>query len=652
MSDYVTSSGGNVHAPPRITMHGSEPAETRTSKIRDTVTRLPSFTPFDPVVKAHNDLKGSDADEQWLVVLTDGMFNLLNGESNNNIDVDGLLSQYASGSDINVILLAIGDDEDLSAMVETINPNSDTGYFFDHAKNSNEILGKITSICNRIFNRNRLAFTNETRREFSFDIPMLELLVFAQGADVKINEIQGDGTHNPDGAVNVRYSEIAATEGRYANNPSVIISRNLAGAVATFRDIPKGTYSLDIAGAQTVEVYYKPAVNVDIKLYQDGAEVQTQNIPEGEYQIRYGIVNEAGEFFESSLLGQVEYEATAENGGQTIPIQSGDTISLKRGDLKVNVLAHFLEINTAENIVTRRVMAEATPLGVDITAPGGEFTVSNLDDTGAFIITVKHEGSLLTEAQWQSMSLPVVTTDADVEIAGLKRGTDVSTFEFTIRQKEGDKFATSTGSITLTVTAELEYDEQICIGEGNTTVEIEDDISFWERFQDWIKKYWYIFWPLLILLLGLLLWWLLWGRKKRFPKYMSSKPTITVETDSDSEPVMKYGSFKITPKTKWLPFCPETGRITAAADGKPLPTLRVRAVSRKQERMELTNTGDFLPDRLNGVEFFVNDKQLPEGSSKNREMRCTAPIKSVHYSMGVATTHICTFKRKGKKRRK
>jgi len=63
--------------------------------------------------------------------------------------------------------------------------------------------------------------------------------------------------------------------------------------------------------------------------------------------------------------------------------------------------------------------------------------------------------------------------------------------------------------------------------------------------------------------------------------------------------------------------------------------------------MELTNTGDFSTDRLNGVEFYINDQPLVEGSTRKKTMSCTAKIKSVYYSGGIMTTHICSFARKG-----
>jgi len=530
MSDFDVKHGGKVSAPARIEITGSRDAQSRVDNVHKTITEAWN-TPYDTVVKAYNDLKKTNAVDKWLVVLTDGDFNQENGiplEREEDVQklgekVNSYFSQYINESDdVRIIILAMGD------IIKTVFKEVPGRIFYEQAKNNNEILGKITSICNRIFNRNKLSFTNETRREFSFDIPMLELLVFAQGDKAEVRGISGDNTYKPSKQVNVRYSEVAALN--YRDDP-VIIPRSLTGVVAAFQDLKKGAYSLDVAGAQTVEIYYKPVVNVDINLLRNGRKIKTQDLVEGNYQIQYGIVNEEGKFFESSLLGNVEYEATLQNDGQTTSIKSGDTVKLQQGDLKVHVQAHFLEINTAENTVTGRVQVP---------------------------------------------------------------------------------------------------------------------LPFKERFRNWIQKYWYIFWPLVYLLLGLLLYWILWGRKKRFPRYMSSKPVIKIEKDGNI--ITKYGSFKINQKTKWLPFCPETGRIIAVADGKPLPSLKVKAVG--DDRMELTNTSDFLADRLRGVDFYISDLPLPEGSAKNKRMSCTAQIKSIYYSTGSATTYICSFARSGKKGKK
>ena len=132
---------------------------------------------------------------------------------------------------------------------------------------------------------------------------------------------------------------------------------------------------------------------------------------------------------------------------------------------------------------------------------------------------------------------------------------------------------------------------------------------------------------------------------------MSSNPEIKVEDDYGSVDRTTYGSFNIDRKSVWLPFYAEKGVIKASADRNPLPSLKVRALG--NDRMELSNTRDFAIDRLNGVDFFINDQPLQEGSSRNKEMSCSARIKSVVYSGGgTAMTYTCTLTQKGKKRRK
>jgi hypothetical protein len=528
MSDFdnIGLNKGKLDAPHRIEIKGSASAKDRVDRVHETVTESHN-TPYDTVAKAFADLKKSDADEKSLVVMTDGEYNYLNGQLNENIPVNDYFKQYIDErSDLKIYILAMGTD------FKTVFKEVPGRIFLEQAKDSKDIRGKITSICFEIFGRNKLDFTNEAKREFYFDVSMKELLVFAQGDDVKVNGIKGSGSYKPSEAVNVRYSEKAATSDNFANNPNVVIPRELTGVVAFFRmAIPKGTYSLDITGADKVEVYYKPDVGVDIKLLQNRREVRANNITEGKYRVQFSIVDDKGKPINSSLIGDVEYTATVQNNGKTIPVYFDDPVNLEPGELKVHVQARFLKYITADNTLTRKVSAQ---------------------------------------------------------------------------------------------------------------------LSFKERLRNWIQMNWPVIKWLLYLLLGLFLIWFLWGTKKRFPKYMSGKPDILIETDENT--IKKYGSFKINPETKWIPRIAQTGRITAVADGKPLPQLRVKAAG--GDRMELTNASDFTADKLRGIDFYISDQPIPEGSSRSKEMSCTAQIKSVFYSAGSATTHTCSFAKKGKGRKK
>ena len=347
MSDFNVGIVGNPNARARLTLLGSEPAATRVARVHNTITPSAN-TPFDPVIQAFNDLRNENVDEKWLVVLTDGVFNRLGGQWI-RADVEYHYSRFVNElHGVNIIHFAIGDD------AATITADPGRNIFFYHAVYYEDIVGMITSVSNQIFNRSVLRFDNYALHEFSFDVPMSELFVFAQGPNVRVSGIVGDRTFSPIETVNVRYSEVAATN--FRNHPNVIIPRDLNGVVAVFRDIPIGRYRLDIAGAQMVEIYFKPVVNVAVRLYQRrGREIRTQEIPEGEYRIEFGFVDDNGNFFESELLGNIRHEAVMENGGQTVRINSGDIITLKEGNLRIHIVSHFLDFNTAEYTMTRSV---------------------------------------------------------------------------------------------------------------------------------------------------------------------------------------------------------------------------------------------------------------------------------------------------------
>jgi hypothetical protein len=529
---------GNTNAPAGVEVSGYD-LSNGVKNIHDMVTWALN-TPYDAVKKAYEDLKKTDAEVKWLVVLSDGEFNQENGfyvPKGKEVDINKYFSDYVKESGVKIILLAMGD------VADKLKINEDRkNIFFVQARNNDEILGQITGICNLIFNRSPYPFSTENMQELEFDLPT-EILILAQGPNVEVNGLN-NGKYVPSNRINVRYSEEAAKNFN-KNDPDFKkkIPRDLTGVVATFQKIPKGKYSLDIKGAKKVDVYIKPDVNLQVKMYKNGREIRVNNknkkkyfddIYEGGHKFQYGIINDKGKFFEPEILNEIKYEIEeVVNNGQIIQIKSGDTVPLKQGDFSVHVKVRYLDNNFKEEIISGRVLAP-----------------------------------LSCKARWEIF----------------------------------------------------------------------------------IKKFWFIFWPLVFLLLGLLLYWLLYGRKKRFPKYMSKKPVIKIETEENT--IIKSGLFKIIRKTKWLPFCPERGTIVAVADGKPLPSLKVKAVG--NNRMQLTNAGDFTPDKLNGVDFYINEQQLAEGSARSKEISCSSQIKSVYYGAGSATTYTCYFAdaKKSSKRKK
>ena len=387
MSDFDMKHNGKLDHPPKITIEGKEkPAQSRVENIHKTVSEAWN-TPYDTVAKAYDDLKKTTADKKWLVLMTDGEYNQFDG---NHKTIDGIpfelenpisnqrednpavfkivekrvndnFRQYIKESDVNIIILAMGDD------VKTNFKEVRDRIFLKNAIDSNQILGKITEICNQIFNRNRYPDKIVNMREFKFDLPMTELLVFVQGPNVEIKSIKGDRAYPPNETTDVRNSTVAATSYPFNDDPKIKIPK-LTGVLARFRDIPKGEYSLEYTGvADDVEIYIKPDVNFQIKMYKpDNTEIPVNidrkgqkvfdDIIEGNYRIEFGVLDENGNFFKPKILTDIKY--TVKVNGKEIQINSGDTVNLTQGKTEVYVQARYLDI-TADDTLTGNI---STPL--------------------------------------------------------------------------------------------------------------------------------------------------------------------------------------------------------------------------------------------------------------------------------------------------
>jgi len=423
MSDFDTvgNRGGATNAH-QIEIRGSEPARDRVARIHNTIT-VSLSTPFDPVVKAHEDLLASNADEKWLVILTDGAFTHINGVASEDIDVKGTLTQYASNSAIDLILFAIGDDEDLEKMMREMTSGGTLNFTVKHARNTNDILREVTTISNQIFSRDILPLTNAARHEFEIDIPMLDIIVFAQGPDARIGSITGDSTHAPVETVNVRYSDTAIPAGNtFLSNERnrIIISSDLVGIISTFRDIPVGSFSIDIEGARTVDVYYQPKVDVGAFLTDAGGnevpDPPGSALKAGEYTLNLCFVESGtnNRLPNSRLLGDVSFSATIiSNNAERDRIYShGDKIDLEDGLHIVRAEATYLGIHTVRSEVPIPVREEfpvvfrgealysLTEFGFDDDSP---FSVSakiqELDSAGS--VTGERE---FTADEWNALS--------------------------------------------------------------------------------------------------------------------------------------------------------------------------------------------------------------------------------------------------------
>lgn len=347
MSDFSYYGIDYSDVSPYVTLLGQNDASYNVAQIHNMLTDS-SATPFESVETAYNDLSETYADEKWLVILTDGSFTKFIGEDRRNVsanEIDTYLSH--KDADISVMYLTIGND------ALSITKNESNNIYTESAVSNTDILMRITEISNRIFERNRLQ-VDTANCNFSFDIPMNELIVFAQGKNVRINGIrsQNGAKFTPDGQpVEVKYSGTASTD--HKNDSKVIVNKNLEGKIACFTgDFDAGVYTVDAAGANTIEIYYRPNVDIVIHLVNsEGTRLSVSDpIPQGTYTLEYGFVKAGTDEIipQSDLLGKVDFSAFASFNGIPDGKQygNGDSITIQEGTMDIDAAATYLDYNT------------------------------------------------------------------------------------------------------------------------------------------------------------------------------------------------------------------------------------------------------------------------------------------------------------------
>ncbi len=500
MSDFGS---GSTQAGPKLVLKGKDGPAVNADKVHN----MPSGgqgTPFEAVEKARNDLESTQADEKWLIVLTDGKM----GRGQIEVNQEELNDYFGNKpDDIKVMFLSIGSE------AVTISADESKNIFTAEAKTSSEILGNVMDICTRVFNRDRLKL-DTSNMTFSFDVPMKELIVFAQGPDVSINGVKGsDGDAvSPSEPVAVQYSDME----QQLFGESAVVDKNLQGSIATFQhDFDAGDYTLDITGAETVEIYYTPNVEIAAYLVDSEGNVVTDpnELRAGEYTLQMGFVKGGTDekVGESELLGDVTYEATVTNNGKNHEkkYQNGDTIVIEEGDLQIDAIASFLEYNSVSTTLSYQVYNNQQLEFTVVDNPTYSVSTEGLANGDAPIVvkaTVKGED--ISQEIWEQMTVPNVSANVGGEVEfDVQKGSEPGVYEIYVSLPDGTPGDGEYQDGELKIQYNSNIGKEVWVGECKDTIHFTDSRTWWERNGKTVMLMlpWIIG---LLLLAALILWWL------------------------------------------------------------------------------------------------------------------------------------------------
>ena len=578
------------------------------AQIHNMYTPQPLGTPYTQVNTAANELAAlldsGGAAEGWLVVLTDGDFD--SDLPATNLQTD--LEQKAEMRDnMYVQYLAMGSD------IKTVaDAKEEIGLYSQKVENSSQVINELAVISNRIFERNEYT-SLKNDGSLSFDIPLSRLIVFAQGSDVSINSLK-----NKEGSeINLESNyEVSCSSTDGGGRTSFVTETptkdtSLRGQVAVFSDtsaIMEGDYTLDVAGADSVKIYYEPDVRFGAGLYRGDDQVDASTIEGGTYSIRVGFINQlTGEFIENtSLLGEPEYKLTVNGEEYGLGGSSGAYQSVEiqaDGDL-LEISADVTYLNNYTDHID--MSFQVCTLDMEVEAPKSAALKEIPDGSGRITVEAMRNGEPLTEEQWKNASVDVECKDSEGGEFSIEwevePGEEVSTWTVSPRYKDGDMFSTGIGPADITVSVSTEIDGQQYGKSENISMEIKDD----RNPVDYLKRYWKeISICLLILVLGYVP-----PFKKRFPGKMKRRPSIecTAEKIGIHDMIVK-GNFEKNIVSMLIPYKAETGRLTFS----PAPvkkTARLKAAgsggiwilntSAFQGKDDITFNGMSIPENYKG----------------------------------------------------
>lgn len=403
----------NDNNPVRITNKTS-------SIIRSMYTPKAAATPIETIDRAFSGVTAVTADEKWLIVLTDGDEFYENGKGLGTGDATKAaltkrLSEY--NKTVNVMYLGIGT----SAAQPEINGNKK--HYTTAAKNTENVLAELTTMCNNIFGRDEL---KNNGKAISFDLPMSKLIVFVQGdniSNVEVKNSEGKSVGEVVSFYNPRYGE------KGSGNYPIKIDKSLQGSIITYANCEKGDYTITYDGSMSsISVYFEPDVDLSVVLKNpEGGVISPDAAYEGTYTVSYHMVDKYGQPTDSKLLGSTnysftynisgtEYEYSANTAGEFAlekDLTEGDSLRISAD---VRYLSGYEIHKNHEDLLPGfsnpiKVVADNTRLKLKLTANQNYFQVSKLESAKPMRAKAILAGKALTVEEMQKAQFSVNIAD-------------------------------------------------------------------------------------------------------------------------------------------------------------------------------------------------------------------------------------------------
>ncbi len=484
-----------------VTTDGSQPdsggsyseIEIKSKSDIDKISRLytvhPSNTPFAPITEAHNYLKKSTADEKWLIVLTDGEFNQEARGKGASINLQKRLSSLAS-NEIKIQYLGFGEATALKA--------DEANNFFTKKSSDTSLKDDLIGICNEIFQRSVLPGNRLNGGSLNIDLSMKNVIVFAQGANAKIISLKdSNGKEIPitlDSGQR-KYSTIKAKG--YSNAP---VDNSLAGQVVTFASCSKGEYTLSYSGADAIQIFYEPDVDIEVAMTNSDGETidgASGDIPAGEYTITSKIVDRTTreDVTSHELMGSnvdLKTYVKSSNYSESKEYSNGAKITLEpNSDIEITIEGVYLDkykISSKDDtnlawLSELKVGESETKFEIKVDVEQTWYRKQDHDAWQPIKVLITLDGEKLTDEQLKHIDL-LISTSNDLTYS-VKPIAGESAYSLYIAQDEnGNYIEPNTGKYKLKISANY-TDEYGSIKESNKET-ISFEIRTYSEMWRWI----------------------------------------------------------------------------------------------------------------------------------------------------------------------